>query len=363
MDELPLSGARRGTARGPARLAISFSLTAALLAPLVSPASPASPAPPDGGADAFARTDPREPGVRIAQFEPSPDGRWVALTCTPERGREVGVWLVDLQDGQPRPVDADFPARPSGIVWSDEGQLGVELATRATGRHWVDPQSRAVVRVDDALPHRDRALRGGWATFQEHKQRGQHTLRVQWAGRDLSLELPADEHHRTRVGEQPGVVFHSVFERGTERIFRHDLETGRALEVYEIESDQDHASWSVAPDGRALWVQDDHRQRILDAETGDTLVGPWVSGAFAWLERDGSRFGRLETGGHVYLVDVVLDRQVHLGEAGSVGSQLRVLADGRFLLLDPGGRLDLYDAAGEQIDNLIPGAEVRTASR
>jgi hypothetical protein len=159
------------------------------------------------------------------------------------------------------------------------------------------------------------------------------------------------------------LAFHSVFERGTERIFRHDLETGRAYEIHQIEADRDHASWSVAPDGEALWVQDDQRQRILDAATGETLVGPWVSGSFAWLETAGSRFGRLETGGHVYVIDVVLDRQVHLGESGSVGREIRVFSDGRFLVLDHQGRLDLHAASGELVDNLIPGNQVQTASR
>ena len=355
MEDYPLSGARRGTVRGRVRLALSLRLAGTFLACLAGLA---------GTADAAARTDPREPGVRIADFQPSPDGRWVALTCAPERGRELGVWLVDLEDGLPRPVEGGFRSNPSGLVWSDDSQLGIDFASRITGRHWVDPESRAVVRVDGAARARaDRALQGGWAIVKERVQRGERVRIVEWAARGLSVELSADEGHDAHVSRLPGVVFHSVFERNTERIFRHDLETGRADEVHEIESDEDRSRWSVSSDGSTLWVQDDQRQRIIDAETGETLVGPWVSGAFTWLETEGSRFGRLETGGHIYLVDVVLDRQVYLGASGSFGAELRVLADGRFLLLDGDGRLDLYGAGGEVLDNLIPGAAVRTAAR
>jgi len=340
MEDFPPAGARRGTVRGRARLAISLALTAAVLA----------------GAGVSSETDPREPGVRIGEFRPSPDGRWVAMTCIPERGREVGVWLLGLEGGPPRAVDGGFPSRPSGLAWNDEGQLGIDFESRTTGRHWIDPETREVVAVEGrARARAQRTLAGGWASVQERKQRGERSQVVEWVGEGVSVELSAEPGHTARVTALPGVVFHSERVLGIERIFRHDLASGQTEEVHQIESD--HPQWSVSPDGRALWVQDDRRQRIVDAEHGDDLAGPWVRGSLAWIEERGSRFARLETGGHEYLIDLLLDREVHLGEEGSAGTQLCVVPDGRFLLLDRDGRLDLRDATGEVLRNLIPGDE------
>ena len=344
MQDRRLSGARPGTARGTARLAHSLAFATVLA--LASPVGATRPG-----------TDPREPGVRISELEPSPDGRWVALTCEPERGREVGVWLVPLDGGHAEPLTEGLPSDPEGLAWNGEGELGIEFTSRSTGRHWIDPETREVVRVEERPRSARDPLEGGWARVAARRKERE----IVWVERGLRLELSMEQGHRMRITNLPGVVFHSVHERGVVRLFRHDLESDQTAEIHEVRSEVPR--WSVAPDGRAIWVQDDQRQRIVDAVTGELVAGPWVEGSLEWLEQDGSRFVRISSGGHAYLVDLLLDRQVHLGELGEHVSELRVLPDGRYLQLDEDGRLDLHAPTGEVVRNLIPGAGMRTAAR
>jgi hypothetical protein len=334
-----------------ARFALFPTLTLAALACLGTPAFTAF----TGG------VDPRADAVALASIEPSPDGRWVAMTCTGTDGQGAVVWLVDLTRVLPaRALEGDLPTTPEGFAWSAEGHLGIDFARRRTGRHWVDPETGGLLWIERDWSENE--LDGGWAEVAIRKKASGKMMReVLWVERDALFELPGRTDHELQLSSEPGIVFYATRERGVQRIYRHDMLRQVTEPVYEIESGTQ--VWSVSPDGLSIAVRDDARLRVIDATDGETSAGPWPHGTLEWLQ-DGSRFARLSAAGHDYLLDLWSGNQVHLGEQSATSFELHVLADGRFLIHTESQRLDLMDADGELLRNLIPGDPVsETAAR
>ncbi len=353
MDDTPYPCAPGGSTPRPTRRTLFLILALFVLA--------ASPSLARG-------TEPCEGAVRLSNVELSPDGRWVAMTCLAEDGQQAAVWLVDLASTRPpRAVEGDLPALPKALVWGGDGHLGVDFARRHAGRHWIDPETGEVLRVDRAVPPSE--LEGGWASVELRKKAsGRALLEIHWVERGETftlpdrIERPDRIDHDVQLTRLSGVVFFATCERGVLRIFRCDMQRDVTDEIHEIASDSPF--WSVSPDGSSIAVRDQTRLRVIDATNGETIAGPWAAGSLSWLEDDGSRFARLGAGGHAYLLDLWSGRQVHVGRNGPTLSGLHVLSDGRFLIHRARGRLDLMAADGELLRNLVPGERgPRTAAR
>jgi len=145
------------------------------------------------------------------------------------------------------------------------------------------------------------------------------------------------------------------------RVLRHDMGSGATTEVATIGGLAPR--WAPSPDGALVAITDDYRTHIVRADGGEPVSGPWPAGRATWLEPDGHAHVLLVSGGHRQVLEVYTGRRIHLGPDAGPEPDVRVLADGSFLVRCE-GRLDHLDADGEVLANLVPGeARVETAAR
>jgi hypothetical protein len=231
----------------------------------------------------------------------------------------------------------------------------VDVQRRRREVRWFDPQTGRTVRTSRDRGASQRAIFQGpgedWANVVSSHSPGHHRVLVQWPERDLSVEILGRVEPWVQLTHRPGVVFHSDSTTGVTRVFRTDLEGGRRSELVEIESGPQH--WSVSPDGRALLVVDGGRVRVLSAQDGGPLAGPWKQGSAEWIQTNDSRYLLLASMGHLSILDLGRDRSIELGLDVGARPVVRALTDGRFLVRR-GAQLVLVDEDGEPLRTVFP---------
>ena len=293
----------------------------------------------------------------IEQVSPSPDGQWIAVRTAGSTPREHGLWIADLATGEVRPV-AEQPPAGSRLTW-EGGLLRAEIADPHLARRemrWLEPATAEVVRTARSTPlleAEDRAEPGkGWASVEDRSHaRGKRVCEIAWLDRELAFAVTEHTDLRWQITTLPGVVFYATRDHGVTRVMRWDFEREWASEITTLAGPE--AKWEVSPDGTRLRVDDGERAYVVDAADGSAIAGPFRSGELRWLESEVSRFLLLTVGGHHYLVDTALDRQLHVARATASKTEVFVLPDERFVLrMDD--RLQLLDRDAAPLGQLLP---------
>jgi hypothetical protein len=286
---------------------------------------------------------------------PSPSGQWVALRAEREKPHALALWFVDLASGEFRPWEQAEPT-DAGMSWRGER---LEVEVRQDGRRQllsIDPRSgQAVAGEPAAGGATSPAFTGEWArTVITRRAGGRRVLTIEWPEPDLAFELPGGPDTEWRLCEIPGLVFFGESEGGLLCVRRHDLRTGITAEVALIAlSGGERPRWAPSPGGTLVAVSEGGRARIVDAESRETVSGPWPGGEVGWLADTGDAHALLAALGHRYVLDLYAGRRVDLGTDAGPAPEVRPLAGGGYLVRS-GERLEHLDAGGELVQRLLP---------
>lgn len=271
------------------------------------------------------------------EWSVSPDGDWLAVSAA--RGRQdqdqYDAWVIAVDDGGVRELSEveraapqiAFDARNRLRVYTLDSERGTPLLT------WADPRSgevlegtrdRTRIRAELQTP-----LEHGWARI-EQRRVGQSTAarRVEWPAERMKFELDAKRDVELAVSSLPGVVLYSRRVGDQLRLVRRELST--SAEQTLVAEGRGLIDWAWSEDGRAVAVLEqgiDSRVRVVDAQSGALIAGPWLGDSAEWAPGGGSRFLTIEQAGQRRLVDTLLGA-TH--DAGAWRS-FRMLADGHVI--------------------------------
>jgi hypothetical protein len=299
----------------------------------------------------------------------SPDEQWLAVAWIAEGATTARVWSVPLARGDAREF-AKVPASgASSLAWSSDGLLRMEWVDAKQGLRelrWSDPASGKVLRATHDREEIRTTLassNGSWATVEE-KHPGSKTVRtVQWPAEKLELDVVTLGESEFQLSPIPGVVFYSERLEDGVHLYRTEVATGSRREV--ARSDAPGFRWSASDDGGELLLCEsggDPRSRVIDAEQGTLIDGPWTVADTRWLQGGAGRYVFANDGARSYLIDTLRDRELSL--PSEPWGWLWPLDDGRFLV-EQGGRVLACDSSLEIVETLFDArtGETRVASR
>jgi dipeptidyl aminopeptidase/acylaminoacyl peptidase len=274
-------------------------------------------------------------GSPALEWSVSPDGDWLAVSSARGRQELYDAWVIAVEDGGVRELSEveraapqiAFDARNRMRVYTLDSERGTPLLT------WADPRSgevlegtrdRSRIRAELQTP-----LEHGWARV-EQRRVGQSTTarRVEWPAERLKFELDAKRDVELAVSSLPGVVLYSRRVGDQLRLVRRELSS--ASEQTLVAEGRGLTDWAWSEDGRAVAVHErgiDSRVRVIDAQSGALIAGPWLGDSVEWAPGGGSRFLTLEQAGQRRLVDTLLGA---MHDAGAWRS-FRMLADGQVI--------------------------------
>lgn len=319
---------------------------------------PARPAPQVEGEPPVELGDP---GALLAQVEPSPDGRWVALGVDVER-------VAGSQTLYALPVDGGAAVRlGDGVLaaraWDGDGRIVyVDRSGTSPRAVWFDVESGEVARTTSAreLPGvLDRALTvPQWAQrSQKRLSSGGYRERIAWRSRDEELVLEVHSLFDLEVSPTPGVVIELRRSSTGRSLFRHDMRSAGAPAV--LAQSKDLALFRLSPDGAKVLVSERNEGEVRfearSAVDGRVLAGPWSGEAFhaTWLARPDSRYVLATRGLEAELIDVDTGEVTALGAHEAAELDVRVLNDGRILVRGE-KTVDVLDASGARQRRLFP---------
>jgi len=293
------------------------------------------------------------------EWSVSPDGDWLAVSAARGRQEQYDAWVIAVENGGVRELSEVeraapqivFDARNRMRVYTLDSERGTPLLT------WADPRSgevlegtrdRSRIRAELQTP-----LEHGWARI-EQRRVGQSTAarRVEWPAERMKFELDAKRDVELAVSALPGVVLYSRRVGDQLRLVRRDLST--SAEQTLLAEGRGLIDWAWSEDGRAVAVREqgvDSRVRVVDAQSGALIAGPWLGDSVDWAPGGGSRFLTIEQAGRRRLVDTLLGA-AH--EAGAWRS-FRMLSDGH-VIAQVEQQLVLLDAEFSEVRVLFDAA-------
>ena len=292
---------------------------------------------------------PREKPVAALDYQVSPDGAWLAVSSARRGDPEARAWLVPIDDGELRPLESTVVA-DAGLVWDSQGRLRVQVVDRARGvpeLRWLDPATQQVL---ESTRDRDRmrtelSAGASWASIEERKgSEGRVVHDVEWLAKKQHYEFSMRKDGSCQVSTRPGLVFHELRAGAQTLLVRRDMESGESKELTHL--DAATLEWSLAPDGVGVLLLEagtERRARVIDAEGGELLHGPWVVDEARWIEGAGSRYLGLTRGARRVVLDTLRDREVDFGADDGAWPRVVALDDGRFVV-DEGARIALWSA-------------------
>jgi hypothetical protein len=309
----------------------------------------------------WKRMAPGDDGVVVNSICASPDGRWVAVQAMKYVGgdfRTSGVWTIPTDGGEivacddsnwleRNPWNADGTLRTAGHAGATFHRQSIDPSTgEPRSAETYDPRTELHSGDDEIYPYWA-GPRTGVAVLTGKKA----TRNVTWKARGIERRIETVGF--LGVCRLPGVVWYSP---DGLRVVRLDFATGEERAVFD--SPTPIARCWPSQDGARLLVQSGPRTHLLDAATGATVCGPWESLQVAWPDGsfDDGRFVRAPLDGRDTIVDTRTGRTVELAKAVRLGQFGYVcvapLADGRLVLLDQDGAIDLYDEKGAPVRRL-----------
>ncbi|MBL8804634.1 MAG: hypothetical protein JNN27_21745 [Planctomycetes bacterium] len=271
----------------------------------------------------------------VLDWSVSPDGEWLAVSAARGRQEQYDAWVIAVDDGGVRELNEveraapqiAFDARNRMRIFTLDSERGTPLLT------WADPRSGAVlegtrdrsrIRAELETP-----LEHGWARV-EQRRVGQITTarRVEWPAERLKFELDAKRDVELAVSSLPGVVLYSRRVGDQLRLVRRELSS--AAEQTLVADGRGLTDWTWSEDGRAVAVHEqgiDSRVRVVDAQSGALIAGPWLGDSVEWAPGGGSRFLTIEQAGQRRLVDTLLGATHDAG----AWQRFRMLSDGQVI--------------------------------
>lgn len=308
----------------------------------------------------WKQLSPGDDDAVVETISASPDGRWLAVHAMRYADgdfRTGRVWTISI-DGSGTVVEANGSNWITG--WDADGSLKTtgQDGKRAL-RQTVDPATGAVRSAVAYDPFAENHFHDGtyypyWAgpnPMPLVQQSGKFARTVTWKARDITRRI--ETIGVLAICRLPGIVWYSPDGR---RVVRLDFATGEERALYE--SPTPITRCYASTNGARLMLHSDRRTRLLDAATGALLAGPWESFQVFWANgsSDDGRFVRVTLDGHDTVIDSQTGRTVELAKTERLGRfgyvHTKALADGRLVLLDKNGRIDLYDAAGSFVRHL-----------
>lgn len=302
----------------------------------------------------LAAAVPRVPALSSEKPAPvlsshvSPDGQWLAVACAGRGGVAPRAWIVALDDGAVRTLD-QLALVDDQIGWDASSRLRVRVLDRERGlpeMRWIDAQSGQTLETtrDRARMRAELAAGGSWAVIDERKcSDGRVAPSVTWSANGRKLELPPRKDGGCQVGAVPGIVYHAQRSGSGEVLVRHDMHSGASRELAQLE--RATVSWSLSADGRGVLLVEtgnERRARVIDADTGMLLHGPWVVDGARWIEGADGRYLGLTRGSRRTVLDTLRDREADFGVEEGAWPRIVALDDGRFVV-DDGARITLCD--------------------
>lgn len=270
----------------------------------------------------------------------SPDGRWVAVSGARGWSDETRCWIVPLENGVPLEIADTQPHGSQTIAWDASGHARVEVVNRELGvpeMRWIEPATGETVRLTrdrDAMRLELRAATLEWGTVQERRTPDGRTLRiVRWTAEGSHIDLESVGDSRITLSPQAGAGFFTATRGGATYLTRFDIAAGTQRDI--VQSGALELEWRCSSDGRKLLVSEgglEHRVRIVDAQAGTLLDGPWVATEPRWIEGCDGRYFAGVRGGQRVLFDLLRDREVSMGRDEGAWPEVTALPDGRFLV-------------------------------
>ena len=270
----------------------------------------------------------------------SPDGRWVAVSGARGWSDEVRCWIVPVENGVPLKVADAQPNGSHTIAWDAAGHARVEIVNRELGvpeMRWLDPATGETVRLTrdrDAMREELRAATSEWGSVHERHVPDGRTLRsVRWTAEGTHIDLESVGDSRITLSPQAGAGFFTSTRGGATYLTRFDIAAGTQRDI--VQSGALDLEWRCSSDGRKLLVSEgglEHRVRIVDAQAGTLLDGPWVATEPRWIEGCDGRYFASVRGGQRVLFDLLRDREVSMGRDEGAWPEVTALEDGRFLV-------------------------------
>lgn len=309
--------------RGAALRAASASACAALCAVLCSFSGVGTGA---GGASSAAP---------VLEWSVSADGRHVAISAARGRASQYDAWLVSVADGAVRELEEVERAAPQ-LEFDAAGRLRVYTLDAERGTPalvWFDPASLEVL---DST--RDRAriraelepLEHGWARVSTRRVGERNVARrVDWPEQRKHFALDSKRDVELSVAESEGVVFYTRRVGDQLRLVRRDLRNDSERTL--VAEGRGLVAWQVSRDGRSVAVVErsgESRIRVLDAESGQLVAGPWLGDEAAWAPGESARCLIVSSGERRQVIDVLLGKQHEAGD----WTRLAALSDGSYVV-------------------------------
>ncbi len=270
----------------------------------------------------------------------SPDGRWVAVSGSRGWSGEARCWIVPVENGVPIEIEDAQPHGAQTLTWDASGNARVEVVNRELGvpeMRWINPATSETVRFTrdrDAMREELRASTTEWGTVHERHVPDGRTLRiVRWTSEGSHVDLESIGDSRITLSPQPGAGFFTSTRGGATYLTRFDMTNGTQRDI--VQSGSLDLEWRASSDGRKLLVSEgglEHRVRILDAQSGALVDGPWVTTEPRWIEGCDSRYFAGVRGGQRVLFDLLRDREVSMGRDEGPSPEVTATEDGRFLV-------------------------------
>ncbi|MCC7013227.1 MAG: hypothetical protein IT454_11750 [Planctomycetes bacterium] len=270
----------------------------------------------------------------------SPDQRWLAVTGAHAADSDVRAWIVPLGGGDAREIESIVSNGSRTLGWDAQSHLRLQVVDRELGvpeLRWIDVDSGDVVRSTRDREEMRGELRGApasWATVEEKKAGERKLVRtVQWRDARRKIEISTQGESQFQVVAAPGIVFYSVRAANETQIFRCDVASGARREV--LRSDAPVITWSASEDGFKLLLVEqgnEQRARVVDAQSGSLLHGPWMVAKAIWISGDEGRYLAATVGPRLVVIDVLRDRE--LDTPFESWPWMTALADGRFVVED-----------------------------
>jgi hypothetical protein len=296
--------------------------------------------------------EPGNPELQLALGHVSPDGRRVVvLAAARHEHARTRSWILDLEDGSVAQLDEHDLQADWMNPWSDSGAYVAwerPVAGEDDLRRLYDPETGAVRETRSRSQLSDRASSYpfiDWAT-----------TRIE--GRDMIVTLTDGVERRIPANRTPALSRTPGFAlwTDTEGAHLHDLvnDTTRVLALGDT-----YRSAYFSPSGAYLHTWSDGVQTVIETSTGEQVrrteghMLSFLGGgspdryAIAMRGKDATRLVDLETGTE-YALDPDPNRHTYPGNA------VRVLRDGRVLLLTPDGRIELRDLDGTNRETVYP---------
>ncbi len=268
------------------------------------------------------------------EWSVSPDGEWLAVSSARGRRDQYDAWVVAVADGAQRELEEVERAAPQ-LSFDDQGRLRLYTLDSARGTPallWIDPGAGSVLEST-----RDRAriktelepLTHGWARVDERRT-GDSTSprRVEWPAQRARFELDPKRDVELALSEVEGVVYYSRRVGDQLRLVRRELRSGDETTL--VVEGRGLQMWRLTADGRSVALVErgiESRVRVIDAQSGALVAGPWLGDGIEWAPGGGSRHLVLTSGGQRRLVDTLLDKTHTAG----AWEHFAVLDDGRIV--------------------------------